>query len=222
MNYLNRSNNFKELLSKEFDFIRKFEVLLGIDFPILFSFTSNEKEFIGYVLEFKRLTPKLEIYFVETNIDKIIDLLSSNISLNEILNSNNPKCINLEKRVDPNDALIKQKLPKNNFYLTSLIPNNIDIEEHKEVLIEMKKENEKFGINEDVITVSKVNNRLNNSNNNILNNSNFELFLSYNTISSVDEDDISIHFQSIKEQLLDDKKMFFKKNLSDYEEYIEI
>lgn len=144
MNNLMLNNNFLKVLTKKFNFIRKIDVLLSVDFPILFSFNSDGKYFLGYVLEFKRFNPKLEIYFVETTIDKLILLLGSKITLDEILQSENPSCINLEKELDVSNKDIQNKLPKNNFYLTPLIPNSIDIEKTKNLLVASEERYIKF------------------------------------------------------------------------------
>lgn len=142
--YLKIEQDASNMISKNFNFIRNVEVLLDVDFPLLFSFNTIEKNvektYLAYVLEFKRKTRRsdkmLEMYIVETTSETILNLLSQQINLRTALASNNKLCINLNEILDADSVEIQSKLPRETFFLTKLLPNRIDIEDKKNMFKE--------------------------------------------------------------------------------------
>ena len=138
-------------LKSEFNIIRNIEVYFQIDFPILFSFNSNGSRYLIYVLDYKRIKRKLEFIVTEVNDNEIFEFLNEKKSLLNILtlNSNgNEKNIKYYKKQYKNKnyetsscsencgKFYEDKLPSNDFKLTKVIPNEIDVREVKEYVIE--------------------------------------------------------------------------------------
>ncbi|WP_217597871.1 hypothetical protein [Cohnella sp. GbtcB17] len=122
---------FNRILSHDFEFIRNIEVLLEVNFPLVFSFDANEnKKYLAYVVDFKRRKKILNIMFVETSNETLYDLLDQNISLRTALTKNRPYIVYSDGKEIYDD--INELLPKDNFLLTELIPNSIDIVSKKQ------------------------------------------------------------------------------------------
>ncbi|RAI85647.1 hypothetical protein DET54_1212 [Paenibacillus pabuli] len=120
---------FNKVMNREFDFIRNIEVLLEVNFPLIFSFEANERMYLGYVLDFKIRKKILNIMIVETDDETIYGLLDQKISLNRALTRRKPYIIYSDKEEIYQD--INKVLPDENFLLTELLPNSVDIIEKK-------------------------------------------------------------------------------------------
>lgn len=125
---IRREIAFCNVLKKNFKFIRNIEILLEVNFPLLFTFNANDnKNYLAYVVDFKRRKKVLNIMYTETDDETIYELLSQQISLRKALTKYNKKTIysyGLEciEYADPDSVL-----PDDDFYLTELLPNNVDI-----------------------------------------------------------------------------------------------
>lgn len=131
MNYKIIYKNFNSILGNNYKYIRNYNIILDVEFPILFTFESNNKLFLVYVLEYKRIKKKFEFFITETKYDHIIELINQKRSLNSILYSDleNSWCVNTKNITqDINDEILK-KLPQKEFYISPLLPNKIDLEE---------------------------------------------------------------------------------------------
>lgn len=132
--------SFSNILRKNFEFIRNIEVLFEVSFPLVFSFEANEnKKYLAYVLDFKRRKKVLNIMFVETNNELLYDLLNQNISLRAALTKNEPHILYL----DSNELYdnVNEVLPKDNFLITELMPNNVDIvSKRRQIAFELESE----------------------------------------------------------------------------------
>lgn len=119
---------FCNLLSTDFEFIRNVEVLLEVDFPLVFSFNANDnKLYLAYVLNYKRRKKTLNILYVETNYQALHELLNKEISLKSVLTQSTIKTLYSHNKYDMTDFELLEVLPKDNFFLTELLPNKIDI-----------------------------------------------------------------------------------------------
>lgn len=127
------NTTFKTLLQKNFDFIRDTDILLEVDFPILFSFDADNKSYLAYVTDFKRRKKFLEILFVETNNHTLLELVSEEISLRNALTKFNNKLVSSATCTDVSMNDILSKLPEDDFYLTELLPNRVDIVDKRRI-----------------------------------------------------------------------------------------
>lgn len=131
-------------LEKEFSSLRNLDFYLDITHPILFSFKSNGKSYIGYVTKYSRLRKKIDLLISEVNYSDIIELLTQQISINSlmtkykmILSISSDK---LSHQVDLDK--IKELLPSESFILDESIPNKININKSLRIARERKKEAE--------------------------------------------------------------------------------
>ncbi len=141
---LRNINTFDERLSQYFRLIRNVETLLEVDFPLVFSFEADDnKSYLAYVLNFKRRKKILEMLVVETNYQILHDLSSQRVSLKQALIAPTQKYITNDGLVEtlPQDYL--EQLPDDDFYLTELLPNRVDISViHKRFADKLKSQNE--------------------------------------------------------------------------------
>lgn len=160
--------DFLNMIEEKFNFIRDIEILLDIDFPLLFSFNAieknTEKTYLAYVLEFKKKRRSydkvLEMYIAETDSNTIVNLLEQEISLRKALSVQNTLHFTLDKILDATSFETQSKLPKETFYLTKVLPNRIDIDETKIVFQEKIRISELYNteiINKDFISSELLN-----------------------------------------------------------------
>lgn len=141
---IKRNATFSELLSSHFEFIRDVEVLLEVDFPIIFSFSAADKQYLAYVTEFKRRKKSLNVLYVETDYETLLELVSQNISVKDALLKKSGGLLSkkeslLENELDLNASTLISLLPKDTFYLSELLPNQVDIIEKKNQFFEINK-----------------------------------------------------------------------------------
>ncbi|PER97019.1 hypothetical protein [Bacillus cereus] len=130
-------STFDRRLGENFKFIRSVDVLLEVDFPLVFSFDADDnKNYLAYVLKFKRRKKILELLVVETNYQILLDLASQKISLKQALTINTQKYITDEGILEASPQDLLEQLPDDDFYLTELLPNRIDISEKKGIFAE--------------------------------------------------------------------------------------
>lgn len=128
---LRKDKVFNEFLSKNYSLVRSIDLLLEVEFPLLFSFTSQNKVYLAYVLSFKRRQKSLEVVVVETNNEELLNLVSKRISIRSVLiKSGLNKTIEISKTHNimydlTHDVL--EKLPNENFFLEEDLPNTVDL-----------------------------------------------------------------------------------------------
>lgn len=142
---LRNNGTFDMLLGQNFEFVRSLDVLLEVDFPILFSFDADDnKSYLAYVLNFKRRKKVLDILFVETNNQTLLDLLSEKMSLKQALTATTQKYITSEGVLDPTTEKLIDQLPDDDFYITELLPNRVDVLEKQMIFRERICANDPF------------------------------------------------------------------------------
>lgn len=123
-------NNLKEYFGSKFNNITFLEVILYVDMPLIVTFISDGKYYIGYLYKFDNSTFNAHWLISETTNQKILALIDGHISMNEIMIKNKQKCyfLSVEDGI-PNlkgTGNLNFKI-SSDFYITKDIPNEINL-----------------------------------------------------------------------------------------------
>lgn len=124
----------RHLLATEMAFVRDFNILFEIDFPILFTFEAEGGVYAGYTLDFSHRRNEMEIVVVPTTFESIYELISQKKSLVSFLaEKDSYKRMLLLFRTEEiqsetiNRMDFADELPGETFMLSEDIPNKVDL-----------------------------------------------------------------------------------------------
>lgn len=122
-------------------FVRDFDILFEIDFPILFTFEAEGGVYAGYTLDYSHRRSEMEIVVVPTSYDAIYDLVSQKKSLVSFLTEKDSFTRmlllfrNEEVRAESITVSdLADDLPGAHFMLSEDIPNKVDLVRQQVVL----------------------------------------------------------------------------------------
>lgn len=123
-------NNLKEYFGSKFNNITFLDVILYVDMPLIVTFISDGKYYIGYLYEFDNSTLNAHWLISEATNKKILALIDGDISVTEIMIKNKQKCylLSVEDGI-PNlkgTGNLNFKI-SSDFYITKNTPNEINL-----------------------------------------------------------------------------------------------
>lgn len=151
MNSIDFKKSLIDNLKKEnFSLIRDVEVYFKINHPILFSFRSNDDTYLGYMTKYKPVKGKIEYLAVNSSEREILEILTLENSIYDaFMRKDTETLFYKEKRnrktrereyvleiYDSEDKIrIEGQLPKKDFKLKPIYPNDVNLQEVKNNLI---------------------------------------------------------------------------------------
>jgi hypothetical protein len=124
-----------QIIRRDYNLVRDVEVLLHVNFPILFTFVSDvDKTYIAYVVKYKKRSGNLELICLETDNQTIYGLVSQRISIKNAFNKNDVRYLSTTE-VTRAEIELSAILPSDDFYLTELLPNTVDITQKRKKIL---------------------------------------------------------------------------------------
>lgn len=136
----NELKMFKDIVFKDYNFIRRKEVLLETRFPILFSFEAANKSFLVYVVKLKKRKKIVDLLVSETTPEILLQLATQVLSIKDAIEFYGENRIRRiayseDKQLTDKEIIPYQEIFEEDIKLDYLIPNKIDLDLVKEKLL---------------------------------------------------------------------------------------
>lgn len=128
------TSKLQNTIGKQFKFVRNINIIFDIDFPILFTFEARDVVYLAYTVDYSPLKLVAKVIVVPSSLKSVLELVTERKSIQSVLIENdNFTILNMnikKKNLEIQEVLkseVEEYFPSNNFMLTKVVPNRINL-----------------------------------------------------------------------------------------------